>query len=180
VDKPGIQTRVLDWSRDGRYLVEERSDGDIWILPLFGDKKPFPYVRTTFHEEFAKVSPNGQWLAYDSNELKRADVYVGTFPKPGGKWQISTSGGSHPVWSHDGSELYFISPDKKMMAVKIRNEPNFEHGVPQPLFDSRFVDGPNAWFDVSKDGQFLIPALVGQSTNLSIKIVVNWTASLKK
>jgi Tol biopolymer transport system component len=179
VDKPESQTRVLDWSHDGRYLFEHRSDGHTWVLPLFGDKRPFP-VPTESHEEFAKLSPNGQWLAYDSDESKRAEVYVRSFPKPGGKWQISTNGGSHPVWSRDGSELYFIGPDRKMMAVKIKDGPNFDHEAPQPLFDSRFVGGPNAWFDVSKDGRFLVPAQAGQSGNLSMTIIVNWTATLKK
>jgi hypothetical protein len=134
--KIGRQTRILDWSRDGRYLVEDRTDGnsrDIWVVPLFDDKQPFPYVRQAYREVFAKLSPNGQWLAYDSNEFDRIDVYVQTFPGPRGKWQISTNGGTRPVWSRDGKELYFISPDRKMMAVKIKGGPNFEHDAPHAL-----------------------------------------------
>jgi len=180
--KIGRQTRILDWSRNGRYLIEDRTDGnsrDIWVVPLFGDKKPFSYVCQAYREVFAKLSPNGQRLAYDSSEFDRIDVYVQTFPKPGGKWQISTNGGSHPVWSRDGSELYFINPDRKMMAVKIKGGPNFEHDAPRDLFDTRFAGGSNAWFDVSKDGRFLILTEV-ESANMSMTVVVNWTAALKQ
>jgi serine/threonine protein kinase len=183
LNKIGGQARILDWSRDGRYLVEEGFDGnskDIWVVPLLGGQKPFPYVRHFAFDVFAKLSPNGQWLAYDSSEFDRTDVYVQTFPKPGGKWQVSTNGGSRPVWSRDGTELYFISPDRKMMAVKIKGGPRFDHDAPQTLFDSRIAGGPNAWFDVSKDGRFLIPAQVEQSAKMSMTLVVNWSAALKK
>jgi Tol biopolymer transport system component len=144
-----------------------------------GDQKPFPYVRHFAFDVFAKLSPNGQWLAYDSSEVERTDVYVQTFPNPGGKWQVSTNGGSRPVWSRDGAELYFISPDRKMMAVKIKGGPKFDHDAPQALFDTRIAGGPNAWFDVSKDGRFLIPTQVEQSANRSMTVEVNWTAALK-
>ena len=178
VDSPGSPTRILDWSRGG-YLLEHRSDGHTWVLPLFGDKKSFP-VRTEFHDEFAQLSPHGQWLAYDSDESKRAEVYVRTFPTLAKRWQISTNGGSHPVWSRDGAELYFIGPDRKMMAVRLKGGLNFDHEAPQPLFDSRFVGGPNARFDVSNDGRFLVPAQAGPSASLSIMIVVNWPEALRK
>lgn len=184
VDKTGDNIRALDWSRDGRYVVEDRPYGttsrDIWILPLFGDKEPFLYVHNGPILQFARISPNGEWLAYDAGEFSRVDIYVQTFPKPGRKWQISTKGGSHPVWSRDGSELYFINPDRRMMAVKIKGGPNFEHDAPQDLFDTRFTGGTNAWFDVSKDGRFLIPTEVERPANTLVTITVNWAAALKK
>ncbi|MDQ6759784.1 MAG: protein kinase, partial [Acidobacteriota bacterium] len=98
-----------DWSRDGRFLIEGRSSDpktgfDIWALPLFGDRRPLPYLRTAFSEGFAKLSPDGRRLAYVSNESKRFEIYVQTFPALGGKRQISTNGGSLPTWSRDGKE----------------------------------------------------------------------------
>jgi Tol biopolymer transport system component len=187
LDKDGGR-KADDWSRDGRYLIEE-SDGhaktkiDIWVLPLFGDRKPFPYLQTEFNEHHAKLSPNGRWLAYVSDESKRNEVYVVTFPKSpsgsGGKWQVSTNGGNRPVWSRDGKELYFIGADGKMMAVGVRGDgASFDAGVPQPLFDARLAGD---WYDVGKDGRFLIPIAANQSTApVPITVVVNWTAGLKK
>src|SRR5450755_695915 len=115
LDKSLRSMRPSDWSRDGRYIIEGVSDpktkGDIWVLPLFGDRKPFPYLQTDFSENDGKLSPNGQWLAYFSDETGRFEVYVQTFPTPGGKWQVSTNGGALPVWSRDGKELFFSGLD---------------------------------------------------------------------
>ena len=145
-----------------------------------GDRKPYPYLRTEFAEGLAKLSPNGKWLAYRSDEAKRSEIYVMTFPNPGGKWQISNSGGTNPTWSRDGKELFFVSPDNKMMAVDIKGTGgNPEPGVPKALFDVRLGVG-NARFDVAKDGRFLIPTPLEQSASAPITVVVNWTAGLKK
>jgi Tol biopolymer transport system component/predicted Ser/Thr protein kinase len=188
----GRMKRPDDWSRDGRYIIEEVSNDpktgyDIWVLPLSGDRKPFPYLNTEFNEHYAKLSPNGQWLAYVSDETKREEVYVQTFPAPGGKWQVSTNGGSRPVWSRDGKELFFIGPDQKLMAVEVKNDAvkggaKFEAGVPKPLFVTHLLSGItfNTWFDVSKDGRFIIPTLVTPANSEPMTVVVNWTAGLKK
>ena len=174
--------RVEDWSRDGRYLIEDvvdpKTSNDIWVIPTFGDRKPFPYINTEFHEDNAKLSPNGQFLAYRSDESKRNEVYVQTFPEHGGKWQISTGGGDFPVWSRDGRELYFISADNKLMAVEVKGDgKKFDAGVPKPLFSVP----AQAQFDVSKDGRFLIHVPVAQTaTNVPITVVVNWQSALKK
>lgn len=107
------------------------------------------------------------------------EVYVQTFPTPGCKWQVSTNGGSLPVWSHDGKELFFIGADRKMMAVDVKsNGGKFEAGVPKLLFDAHLAGGSH--FDVSKNGSFLIPAQIEQSATVPITVVVNWTAGLKK
>ena len=189
VDKPlgdpPRATRVDDWSRDGRYIIESldntgKTKGDIWVLPLFGDRKPFPYLQTEFNERLARLSPNGQWLAYTSDESKRSEVYVQTFPTPGGKWQISTNGGSRSVWSRDGKELYFLGADGKMMAVEVKAGAKFEAGLPKALFDARFPGGNTAWYDVSPDGRFLIPIQLEQTANAPMTVVINWTAGLRK
>jgi Tol biopolymer transport system component len=187
LDKGSREKRPLDWSRDGRFIVEEmgasvKTGNDIWILPLSGDRKPFPYLQTEFNERWAKLSPGGQWLAYSSDETKRNEVYVQTFPKPGGKWQVSTNGGDRPVWSRDGKELYFISADGKLMAAEVRGGSNladFNAGVPKPLFDVRI--SPNDWFDVGKDGRFLIPTTVAeQLASVPLTVIANWPAGLRK
>jgi len=190
LDKAPLLKKPVDWSRDGRYIIEEiigasKTGFDIWVLPLFGDRKPFPYVQTEFVERWAKLSPNGQWLAYRSNETLRNEVYVQTFPTPGGKWQVSTNGGDRPVWSRDGKELFFIAADQKLMAVEIKGDTvkggaKFEAGVPKPLFDTRLLGNAFTWFDVSKDGRFLIPTPTELSANAPMTVVVNWTAGLKK
>ena len=155
-----------------------KTGNDIWVLPLFGERKPFPYVQTEFREVSARLSPDGRWLAYTSNESNRQEIYVASFPAPGGKWQVSTSGGSRSVWSHDGKELYFLSTEGKMMAVEIKPGATFQAGVPKPLFDVRMLGG-NTNFEVSKDGHFLIPSLLDQSA-VPMTVVLNWTAMLTK
>ena len=169
---------IADWSRDGRYLIEDSTDGDIWVIPQFGDKKPFPYVRSEYTKSSAKLSPSGQWLVYVSDESKRNEVYVQTFPERGGKWQISTNGGNFPVWSRDGRELYFLSADRKMMAVEVKGSgKSLQAGVPKALFE---VAAPGQ-FDVSKDGRFLIQVPMDRgSERATLTVVTNWQAGLKK
>ena len=191
VDEPfdnrkALNGRPEDWSRDGRYIVENviapLSGRDIWLAPLFGDKKPVPYLSSESNEGHAKVSPDSRFLAYQSNETGRNEVYVQTFPMPGAKVQISSAGGIEPIWSRDGKELFFIADDRKMMAVQVRtNSTKFEAGLPAPLFDSHFDTlNPFGWYDVARDGRFLIPTVVEQSAAAPMTVVVNWTAGLKK
>jgi Tol biopolymer transport system component/class 3 adenylate cyclase len=183
--EPPRSTRVDDWSRDGSYMIEELLNTgnvkrDIWVLPLFGDRKAFAYLHSEFNETNAKLSPNGQWLAYTSDESRRNEIYVQTFPTPGGKWQVSTNGGDSPIWSEDGKELYFIGADRKMMAVEVKAGTKFEADLPKPLFDVRLQAGiPVPRYDVSKDGRFLIPVPLDQSTT-AMTVVFNWPAGLKK
>jgi Tol biopolymer transport system component len=143
-----------------------------------GEKKPFQYHNTEFDESDALLSPNGRWLAYSSAASKRMEIYVGTFPTPERTWQISVNGGSLPRWSRDGKELYFIAPDRKLMAVEIKTGPNFEKTAPKPLFETRLP--VNGRYDVSKDGRFLIPTLLDSGGTVSMTAIVNWAAGMKK
>jgi serine/threonine protein kinase len=169
-----------DWSPDGRYIVEQRQvpkhGWDIWIVPMIGDEKEFPYLQTEFNETNARLSPNGLWLAYQSDESKRTEIYAVGFPKPVGKWQISSGGGTMPAWSRDGRELYFLSAERKMMAVGIGAGTKFEPGVPKPLFETRAV-----FYDVGKDGRFLMTVPSGQTVSSApLTAVFNWQGALKK
>jgi serine/threonine protein kinase len=182
LDSDARVKRPSDWSRDGRYIIEETQSAkkrhEIWVLPLFGDRKPFAYLHTEFNETGAKLSPDGRWLAYVSDKSNRNEIYVTTFPKPGTEWPISISGGGRPVWSRNGKELYFISADQKMMAVDIKPGASFEYGAPKPLFDVRIE--PTGSFDVVKDGRFLVPVPTDEGAAEAIHVVINWPAELKK
>jgi len=174
----------VDTSRDGRYLVTMNpgpgliNGRGIWVLPLFGDHRPFPYVDAGFQERFARLSPDGRWLAYQSNESNRNEVYVVSFPQKGGKWLISTGGGVKPAWSRDGRELYYYSADGKIMAVPITPGSQFQFGLPRPLFDVRLAI-TTASFDVSRDGRFLLPTLAPQQGLALMNVVLNWSRTLK-
>jgi Tol biopolymer transport system component len=186
--EPPSATAVEDWSHDGRYavfrVVNPRTLFDIWTLPLNegnpGTAKPAPYLLTEFREGYARLSPDGRWLAYTSNESKRNEIYVQSFPTPGSKFKVSMEGGERSVWSRDGKELYFVSPDERMMAAPVKTGPRFEAGVPKALFKVRLSRAMDPWFDVTKDGRFLAPVQVDQTMNVPIIVVVNWQAGLKK
>jgi Tol biopolymer transport system component len=177
-----------DWSRDGRNIVEEvfGSTTSIWQLPLSpgqagSTRKSIPYLNDGANETNARLSPNSEWIAYDSHETGRDEVFVQTFPRPGGKWQVSTSGGTRPVWSRDGNELYFIDQDWAMNAVAVKRGPAgvFQSSSPQVLFNPHAAGYRTDTFVVAKDGRFLIPTLV-QQVGIPFTVVVNWQASLNK
>jgi len=168
-----------DWSHDGRFILFENYDpktkSDIWILPLFGDGKPFPFLQTGFIEWQARFSPDGHWIAYVSDESGKTEVYVQSFPSSGGRWPISNGGGGQPRWSYDGKQLFYIAPDRKLMAVEVKAGITFEASVPVPLFDSH-VDsytGTNR-YAVSRDGRFLINQAIEETVSTPMTVVVNW------
>jgi Tol biopolymer transport system component len=178
----------MDWTRDGRYLLlatsylTPKTSYDLWALPLSEGKaagKPVALRETEFEEWHGRVSPDGRWLAYESNDTRRKEVYVVGFPSRNGHWQVSVDGGRYPVWSRDGRELYFIEANSKMMAVEVKLGPQFEASVPKPLFDVRLgINRPS--YDVSADGRFLIATRVEQSVTVPMTVVLNWQAALKK
>ncbi|MBI1787777.1 MAG: serine/threonine-protein kinase [Acidobacteria bacterium] len=180
------------WSRDGRYLLyQEEAPGtgrDLWILPMTGDRKPRVFLQTPFDESLGRFSPAGQWVAYNSNETGRDEVYVQGLSETGGagggKWQISTGGGAQPRWRGDGKELFYIAPDGRLMAVANLSPTaaGFEPGPPRPLFHSRIVSvWPVSRYDVTADGQrFVVVTPDEKSASQTITVVVNWQAGLKK
>ncbi len=182
--EPSNRTYIMNnWSPDGRYLIFAAFDPSTGIgieaVPTFGDRKPFAFLSSDAnYGEHVKLSPDGAFMAYTSDESKRAEVYVQTFPEHSGKWQISTGGGDWPVWSRDGRKLYFLSSDNKMMEVEVKaGGKNFEAGLPKALF----LVPVHGQFDVGKDGRFLIRVPQAESTDsVTINVVVNWQSALKK
>jgi Tol biopolymer transport system component/predicted Ser/Thr protein kinase len=169
-----------DWSVDGRFILY-RTRGDtnfeIWVLPLFGDQKPYALLQTGFSENFAKLSPNGKWVAYVSNETGANQVYVREFQGRGGKCLVSTGGGGAPHWRHDGKEIFYTDAGKIMAVDMKAGDAGFEPGVPKLLFERRGA----ARFDVSRDGQrFLVALPIEENPPEPIKVVMNWTADLKR
>jgi Tol biopolymer transport system component len=173
-------------SRDGRWLFamtpcdSAKTSCDIWVVPLAGERKPYPLLETKFREWAPAISPNGRWLAYNSNESGQRQIYVMSFPEPGGKWQVSANSGYLPVWSYDGRELYFTNADNtRMMAAEIRPGATFQAGPPKELFPIR-MPPIQSRFDVGKDGRFLVPTITDESANVQITVVLNWAQLLKK
>jgi Tol biopolymer transport system component len=175
-----------DWSADGKFILytdlDPKSRRDIWVLPLEGDRKPYVFFQTPADDLQAVFSPDGRWIAYVSGESGNREIYVQTFPASGGKWPVSTNGGLMPIWRRDGKELFYMTPDGKLMAVEIKTGSTFEPGVPKPLFDvatARTV-ATNA-YDVSTDGQrFLFTSGQLDTNPSSLAVILNWTAELKK
>ncbi len=174
------------WSPDGRLLafVEENptTGYDIWVLRT-SDREVQPFLRTPFNETAPEFSPDGRWLAYVSDESGRFEIYVQPYPGPGGKWQISTDGGTEPVWNRNGRELFYRSGEK-MMAVDIATQPSFVAGKPRMLFERQYVPtaGTFPFYDVSPDGQrFLMIKPVEQAQAATqINVVLNWFEELKR
>ena len=173
-----------DWSRDGRFLSyvfaspKSKTKSDIWIMPMTGERKPFPFLQTEFAQGSPLFSPDGRWLAYLSNESGRNELYVRPFPGPGGKWQISTGGAASFAWQGDGGALIYITPDKKAMRVAVEKGDSFNTGAPQRLFD--LPDGVDS-SDIAPDGQrFLFALRTSRAESQPLTLVQHWDAELKK
>jgi len=175
----------ISWSADGQLLsfieVNPTTGNDIWVLDM-KDRKAVPFLRTPFNE-VGWFSPDGRWMAYNSNESGRYEVYVQPYPGPGGKWQISTDGGMDARWSANGRELTYRNGDK-MMAVDITTQPEFSAGKPKVLFAGPYIPpSPNfSYYDVSADGQRFLMLKPTEQAQAATQIVVvqNWFEELKQ
>ena len=174
-----------DWSPDGRFILYARqrgpTDDDIWALPLDGDRKPFPVVETTFNESNGQFSPDGKWIAFQSDESGSVEIYVQPFPGPAPRIRISSGGGVQARWRQDGKELFYLAPDDRLMAVRIRlDAAGVDVGTAMPLFAPNLRSNnvpPGAHYArhymVSRDGQrFLVNTL--KEVTLPITVVLNW------
>jgi eukaryotic-like serine/threonine-protein kinase len=176
-----------DWSRDGFLLYtknsfDSKTGTDVWALPLNGDRKPFAVVQTAFEEKDAQFSPDGRWIAYQSNETGQFEIYLQRFPGPGGRQRISNAGGAQVRWRRNGRELFYVALDGRLMAVPIRFAPDgqaVDAGTPSPLFATH-VGGAVSGLDrqqyvVSPDGQRFLMSVVPEDPNPPpIVVILNW------
>jgi Tol biopolymer transport system component len=177
---------VSDWSSDGKFVLftsRGKGDGewDIWAMPVGGDDKPLSIVRTRFSEMWATFSPDGRYIAYQSNESGRHQIYVQEFPEARNKWQVSTGGGVEPYWRQDGRELFYRS-GSLLMAVPVQTGSTFVAGNPAPLFETRFaVANVRARYRPAPDGQrFLVLSPLAREMEQPASVVLNWTSALPR
>ena len=173
-----------DWTRDGKHLVFNAGGGrkGIWVLDLAAAQLKPALLAGGFNQGQTRVSPDGRWFAYSSNESGKFEVYVQNFPPSGGKWQISTGGGAEPQWRDDGKELFYVQDDRTLMAVDIHSTPGrFEAGIPKPLFSAAFTANARNRFVIAPGGQkFLLVTRVEQSSRNPFTLVLNWTEGLRR
>jgi Tol biopolymer transport system component len=170
-----------DWSPDGRFITFNR-DPSLMALPLTGDRTPFPYVQTAnANLDESHFSPDGKWIAYNSNESGTWQVYLAPFPPQGERWQISAGGGVEVRWRGDGRELYYLTLDGQMMAVDVGLGSKPTIGQARMLFQSGITVGTrNDQYAVSNDGQrFLLRRQVVANGRLPLNVVLNWHAELR-
>jgi Tol biopolymer transport system component len=175
------------FSADGRFLLYQVATGssarrDIWIFSLV-DRKASPLLATESDEADAIFSPDGRWIAFQSDESGRYEIYVRSFPVSSGRWQVSTEGGLHPFWRADQKEILYQSPNGKLMSVDVSASGEFESATPRVLFQMRPKNAPNRNFDVSPDGQRILvntPAGDVGEQSPPVILVQNWTSLLKR
>jgi serine/threonine protein kinase/WD40 repeat protein len=183
------EASVSDWSHDGRLILYAIGNGvgagEVWSVAIDGDRKPTRALGGDgFDYRQPRLSPDGKWLVYASNESGRSEVYVQSFPEHTGKWQISTAGGGDPRWVSGGREIVYLSADSHIMSVAVRTIPSFEADVPKPLFVARVMLPAlalRAHYDVSPDGQrFLLGAPFGSDALEGANVVLDWAADVKQ
>jgi serine/threonine protein kinase len=175
------------WSADGKFIafissnIRGNTKSDVWILPMFGDGKPFPFLQTQANEVDAQFSPDGRWIAYVSDESGTNQVYIAPFPIAGGKWQVSRNGGGEPRWRADGKEMFFLTPENKIMAVAVNVKgATLEVANAEALFDVHPANPPGYHYDVTSNGKRFLVDTTKEGNSASLAVVVNWTADLKR
>jgi Tol biopolymer transport system component len=182
---PSDQSEGPDsWSPDGKYLISTRAPADkmldqtLWVLPLADQEKPHPLFNASHsHQWNGAFSPDGKWIAYQSNESSRSDVYIVPFPNATMKMQVSKGGGWEPHWSPDGRELYYVGAGGTMMAAALLpGKSGLQIGESRTLFKMKIPS-----FDVSRDGKrFLIYQDIQNQETSSVTLITNWTKALKQ
>ncbi len=170
------------FAQDGSRLVYRQNDPetgrDLWVVSLDGNAEPEPLLKTPDQERAPRVSPDGQFVAYVSDETRRAEVFVRTFEESGGKWQISGDGGTEPLWSRDGKELFYRRGDE-LIAVAVETQPAFSIGASQVLFEGPYVPNPmHTNYDIHPDGDRFVMVKSAEGER-QVVVVLNWVSELE-
>ena len=185
----GADNLPSDWSSDGKFILLQSGKGGVFsntdlVIYSVEKRKAEPWLETPYAERQGRFSPDLRWIAYSSNESGRVEVYVRGFMPAGGKWRVSSDGGSSPVWSPDGKELFFLSPDTRIMSVAVRPGAAFDGAAATPLFK---IPGDLlelsviTQLDVAPDGRsFLVNLDTPTEGQRLITLVTNWPSLLKK
>ncbi len=185
-----------DWSADGRFIAygstsPGKSNSEVWILPRFGERKPYVFLQGDFNVGEAHFSPDGRWLAYTSDESGRAEVYVTPFPAGASKWQVTGAGGSNARWRRDGKELFYLAADSTLMAAEVNSSSSvFQVGAVRPLFHMLLRTGPSRMdlsptsgqigYDAGPDGKWFVVNSPLAGNPPPITLISNWAAEQKK
>jgi Tol biopolymer transport system component len=207
IDGAGAEERLVasdqlktatSWSADGRFLMYMSQDSetstDLWVVPMTGERMASVFLKTPFREAYGAFSPDGRWVAYQSDESGRPEIYLRPFVAPGGaspdseaasgRWQVSVAGGIHPLWRPDGREIYYLSPSGAMMAASVAvRGAAVDVGAPVELFRPRIFGGGadvqlGRQYDVASDGRFLINTEL-DDTDAPITLIQNWNPEAK-
>jgi len=188
-DENGVPVTVTwpQWSPDGRYLVYVQQSGPtgaaVWIAPTSGEGKPQLLVKPETNlgkVAFARLSPDGHWLAYSASDGRREEIFITSFPSGSGRWQITRDGGTFPVWRGDNKEIYYIGYDSRLDAVAVNaHEGQVDAGKSESLFEVRSVFALGAPFDAAPDGKHFLVLTEPEAAESPMMLVLNWAAELK-
>jgi Tol biopolymer transport system component len=178
---PALFKNPVRWSADSRTLVvetlEQKTGWDLWTVQV-GAKKPVPYLNTPFNERWGAISSDGRWLAYTSDETGKNEIYVQSYPTPGEKHQVSTTGGAYGIWRRDGREILYFSPDfASLLAVDVQSDPGFRAGTPHVLFKVPPGVLGGTGFTPAFD-RFILPIAEAAKSTGSLNVLLHWDAML--
>ena len=172
-----------DWSQDGRHILVDLFGGlaaDIWAVPLDRSGKPVPVVETAATEYQGRFSPDGQWIAYTSDETGRNEVYVEPFGRAGRKVRVSVDGGGDAQWRSDGRELFFLTTNRRLMSVDVQLTPSLNISPPRQLFETPVAPVARNQYAVTRDGTRLLFTVPVQPVSPSFTVVLNWASALRE